>query len=124
MQTRTWAIDSPTGFRSEIHVRSIPCIKRLSSDTAMHVGATKSASDRRHGSPRRTVRIRLDIGGGSGGVWIGDLSEGPGCDHHRSAKQHRLLKLSSPKQDCQIVSPRLPQMASLPRQPAASTPQW
>jgi hypothetical protein len=55
----------------------------------MHVGATKSASDRRHGSPRRTVRIRLDVGGGSGGVWIGDCLKARAiCDHHRSA-EHR-----------------------------------
>jgi hypothetical protein len=52
----------------EISVRSIPCIKRLFSDTAMRVGAIQSGSDRRHGSPRRTVRIRLDMGRGSQGA--------------------------------------------------------
>ena len=41
---------------------ALPCIKRLFSDTAVHHWATKSVSDRRHGSPRRTVRIRLDMG--------------------------------------------------------------
>ena len=30
---------------------------RLFSDTAMYLRATKSLSDRRHGLPRRTVRI-------------------------------------------------------------------
>ena len=71
------------------------------------------------------MRIRLDIGrrlrrcrdreSGSG-IEIGDCLKVPAtCNHHRSA-EHRtqLLRLSSPKQDCQIVSPRWPQMASLP----------
>ena len=62
----------------EIHVRSIPWIKRLFSDTAVHHGATKSASDRRHGSPRRTVRIRLDIGRRLRRCRDRRLSEGPG----------------------------------------------
>ena len=44
----------------------------------MHVGATKSASDRRHGSPRRTVRIRLDIGRRLRRCRDRRLSEGPG----------------------------------------------
>ena len=54
----------------EIRVRSIPCIKRLFSDTAVHHGATKSASDRCHGSPE-AVHIRLDIGRRLRGVGIG-----------------------------------------------------
>ena len=62
----------------EIRVRSIPCIKRLFSVTAVHHGATKSASDRRHGSSRRTVRIRLDIGRRLRRCRDRRLSEGPG----------------------------------------------
>ena len=79
-------------------------------------GATKSASDRRHGSPRRTVRIRLDIGGGSGGVGIGDCLKVPAYVRPASIcrTSHRLLKLSSPKQDCPIVSPRLPDGVAAP----------
>ena len=100
----------------EIRVRSIPWIKRLFSDTAVHHGATKSASDRHHDSPRRTVHIRLDIGGGSGAVGIDDCRKVPAYVRPSICRtSHRFLKLSSPKQDCQIVSPRLPQMASLPR---------
>ena len=61
----------------EIRVRSIPCIKRLFSYTAVHHGATKSVSDRRHGSPR-TVHIRLDIGRRLRQCRDRRLSEGPG----------------------------------------------
>jgi hypothetical protein len=52
--------------------------------------ATKSASDRRHGSPRRTVRIRLDIGRRLRRCPDRRLSEGPGLrtTRHRSA-EHR-----------------------------------
>ena len=55
-----------------------PLYKKTFSDTAMYHGATKSASDGRHGSPRRTVRIRLDIGRRLRRCRDRRLSEGPG----------------------------------------------
>jgi hypothetical protein len=54
-----------------------PLYKKTLSDTAVYHGATKSASDGRHGSPRRTVHIPLDKGGDSGGVGIGDCLKVP-----------------------------------------------